>query len=320
MSRAKIVKKGIELLIEAVTPKKGKGGRPKRKRGPKPKPKAVAKKSVARKKPEEPLSKKAKAEIQRLSGVKLKDLKNKSPSEQREYLKAKSDIADIKEPNLPRRRATGPPGAVPVEQGPLLSKVLLPENMSKARIRSLIKQGKAKWVIDKNGKRKLVSTGEFAPERGTVGEEMGLSGKGRLPTEADIEKMGGFEIKKHGGKVKGYKKGGSINRGEEEASKAQRKAWKQVIKYGREKDPVATAETTKRHARNKAKLEAIAEKKKQDFLADAEKFNKTSYIQGRPRATIRNIKARDVDKERTARGVGAAKRGFGRATYSDKWY
>ena len=271
-----------------------KAGRPKRRRGPNPKPKAVAKKPVARKKPEKIVRTKAeRAELRRL-------IKSQESDE----------VADLKNP-LPRRRATGPPGAVPVEQGPLLSKVLLPENMSKARIRSLIKQGKAKWVIDKNGKRKLVSTGEFAPERGTVGEEMGLSGKGRLPTEADIEKMGGFEIKKHGGKVKGYKKGGSINRGEEEASKAQR---------GKEKTKVATAETTKRHARNKAKLEAIAEKKKQDFLADAEKFNKTSYIQGRPRATVRNIKARDVDKERTARGVGAAKRGFGRATYSDKWY
>ena len=95
-----------------------------------------------------------------------------------------------------------------------------------------------------------------------------------------------------------------------------RKAWKQI----RERDPVATAETTKRHARNKAKLEEMAEKKKQDFLADAKKFNKTSYIQGRPRATVRNIKARDVDKERTARGVGAAKRGFGKAKYSDKLY
>ena len=188
-------------ITRAVTKKIG---RPKRRRGPKPKPKpeAVAKKPVARKKSEEPLSKKAKVEIQRLSGVKLKDLKNKSPSEQREYLKAKSDIADIKEPDLPRRRATGPPGAVPVEQGPLLSKVLLPENMSKAQARRLIMQGKAKVVIDKNGKKKLVSTGEYAPARETVADEMGLSGKGRLPTEADIEKMGGFETNKHGGKVK----------------------------------------------------------------------------------------------------------------------
>jgi hypothetical protein len=232
MSRArkKIVLDGIEYFIEAVTeavtPKKKKGGRPKRKRGPKPKPKpkAVAKKPVAPKKPEKPLSKKDKAEIQRLSGVKLKDLKNKSPSEQREYLKAKSDI----EPDpLPNRRKTGPEGFKPVEQGPLLSKVLLPEKMSTARIRSLIKQGKAKYVIDKNGKRKLVSTGEFAPV--DAAEEMGLRGRGSLPTEDELREMGGFEGLKHGGKVK------------------------------------------------------------------------------------RNMSG-------PVRGVGAAKRGFGRATYSDKWY
>ena len=270
-----------------------KAGRPKRRRGPNPKPKAVAKKPVARKKPEKIVRTKAeRAELRRLIKAQERD-----------------EVADLKDP-LPNRRKTGPEGSKPVEQGPLLSKVLLPEKMSKAQARRLLMQGKAKIVTDKNGKKKLVSTGEYAPARETIAEEMGLRGKGRLPTEADIEEMGGFEIKKHGGKVK-RNMGGSIKRGEEEASKAQR---------GKEKTKVATAETTKRHARNKAKLEEMAEKKKQDFLADAKKFNKTSYIQGRPRATVRNIKARDVDKERTARGVGAAKRGFGRATYSDKWY
>ena len=64
-------------------------------------------------------------------------------------------------------------------------------------------------MIDKNGKKKLVSTGEYAPARETIAEEMGLRGKGRLPTEADIEEMGGFEIKKHGGKVK-RNMGGSV--------------------------------------------------------------------------------------------------------------
>ena len=129
-------------LVSKVT--KPKRGRPKRRRGPKPKPKVEAKKPVARKKQEKPLSKKAKAEIQKLSGVKLTELKNKTPSEQREYLKAKSDIADTRDP-LPRRRATGPEDAVPVEQGPLLSKVQLPEKMSKAQARRLIMQGKAKY-------------------------------------------------------------------------------------------------------------------------------------------------------------------------------
>ncbi len=63
------------------------------------------------------------------------------------------------------------------------------------------------------------------------------------------------------------------------------------------------SETTKRHARNKQKLKAIAEKKKQDFLDDAKKFNVLSARQGRSRATVRNIKASDADKERDARMV-----------------
>tara|TARA_R110000751_G_scaffold79475_2_gene160202 strand:- start:19 stop:666 length:648 start_codon:yes stop_codon:yes gene_type:complete len=173
-------------------------GRPKRRRGPKPKKKVIAKKP---KKQEKPLSKRATAEIERLSGIKLKELKNKSPSEQQEYLKVKSDIADTKDP-LPRRRATGPEGFKPVEQGPLLSKVQLPEKMSKAQARRLIMDGKAKVVTDKNGKKKLVSTGEYAPDRRIIAEEMGLGGKGKLPTEAELDAMGGFEIKRHGGKVK----------------------------------------------------------------------------------------------------------------------
>ena len=188
-------------LVSKVT--KPKRGRPKRRRGPKPKPKpeVEAKKPVARKKQEKPLSKKAKAEIQKLSGVKLTELKNKTPSEQREYLKAKSDIAENKDP-LPRRRATGPEDAVPVEQGPLLSKVQLPEKMSKAQARRLIMQGKAKVRTDKNGKKKLVPTGEYAPSRQVIAEEMGLLGKGKLPTEAELDAMGGFEIRMGGGKVK----------------------------------------------------------------------------------------------------------------------
>jgi hypothetical protein len=61
-------------------------------------------------------------------------------------------------------------------------------------------------------------------------------------------------------------------------------------------------EATKRHARNEKKLMKIAEKKKQDFLDAAKRFGgKASIRQGRPRAAVRDIKARDVDKERSAR-------------------
>mgnify|MGYP003679643309 CR=1 FL=1 len=178
-----------------------KAGRPKRRRGPKPKPKpAVAKKAPVRKKPAKVVrSPKENAELKRLiSSQKRDDAPDSNP--------------------LPRRRATGPKGSKPVEQGPLLSKVQLPEKMSKAQARKLIMQGKAKVRTDKNGKKKLVSTGEYAPARGVVAEEMGLSKRGKLPSEAELKEIGGFEMRnkggkvkrKAGGKVKGYKKGGPL--------------------------------------------------------------------------------------------------------------
>ena len=162
-----------------------KAGRPKRRRGPKPKPKAaVAKKPPVRKKPAKVVrSPKENAELKRLiSSQKRDDAPDSNP--------------------LPRRRATGPKGSKPVEQGPLLSKVQLPEKMSKAQARKLIMQGKAKVRTDKNGKKKLVSTGEYAPARGVVAEEMGLSKRGKLPSEAELKEMGGFEMRKTGGKAK----------------------------------------------------------------------------------------------------------------------
>ena len=109
--------------------------------------------------------------------------------QQQEEIKGSQNI-------LPRRRATGPEGQE-VEQGPLLSKVLLPENVSPARKRNLIAQGKARMT-----KQGMKGTGEFAPSRQSIAEEMGLGGKGSLPTEEQLRGMGGFEIKKYGGKVK----------------------------------------------------------------------------------------------------------------------
>ena len=102
-----------------------------------------------------------------------------------------------------RRRKTGPKGTPQeqlVEQGPLLSKVPPPENISKARRRELIKTGQAKM-----GKRKdksvLRPTGEFAPPASMIAEEMGLKGKGQLPTAEEAKELG-LTIKKYGGKVK----------------------------------------------------------------------------------------------------------------------
>ena len=172
-------------LVSKVT--KPKRGRPKRRRGPKPKPKpeVESKKPVARKKQEKVVRTKAEqSELNKLIRQQKKD-----------------EVADTQNP-LPRRRATGPEDAVPVEQGPLLSKVQLPEKMSKAQARRLIMQGKAKVRTDKNGKKKLVPTGEYAPSRQVIAEEMGLGGKGKLPTEAELDAMGGFEIRMGGGKVK----------------------------------------------------------------------------------------------------------------------
>ena len=85
----------------------------------------------------------------------------------------------------------------------------------------------------------------------------------------------------------------------QKAIKASRK--KKAYSKGGGVDP----EATKRHARNEKKLRAIAEKKKQDFLDDAKKVGgKASVRQGRPRAAVRDIKARDADKERDARMIG----------------
>lgn len=171
-----------KLIAKAITKK---AGRPKRRRGPKPKPKAVlAKKTPVRKKSAKVVrSSKENAELKRLiSSQKRDDAPDSNP--------------------LPRRRATGPEGSKPVEQGPLLSKVQLPEKMSKAQARKLIMQGKAKVRTDKNGKKRLVSTGEYAPARGVVAEEMGLDKRGKLPSEAQLKEMGGFEMRKKGGKAK----------------------------------------------------------------------------------------------------------------------
>ena len=102
---------------------------------------------------------------------------------------------------LAGRRKTGPEGQE-VEQGPLLSKAKLPEKVSPARRRSLVAQGKAKVRPGKGGKSRLVETGEFAPARQDVADRMGLTARGVPPTEKEIMDMGGFEIRKLGGKVK----------------------------------------------------------------------------------------------------------------------
>ena len=163
-------------------------------------------------KPEVKYTKSQRAEIQEMTGVNLKKLKGMSPSQQREYLKGRSDLPESIP--LPKRRATGPDkgsmAGQKVEQGPLLSKVELPDNMSKAQARRLLKQGKAKIVTGKGGKKKLVSTGEYAPAKEVIAEEF-AGYTGILPSEKQMKDLGGFEFHKGGGKV--YRRAGGAVRG-----------------------------------------------------------------------------------------------------------
>jgi len=94
----------------------------------------------------------------------------------------------------------------------LPSKVKLPEGkISKARKRQLIKTGQAKQVPSKKGKSVLVDTGKYAPPARQIAEEMGIgASRGVAPTEKELRAMGGFEIKKAGGKVRGV---GAATRG-----------------------------------------------------------------------------------------------------------
>ena len=123
--------------------------------------------------------------------------KKLSPKLKALYKQQQKEMGEGSQNILPRRRATGPEGAKPVEQGPLLSKVQLPEKISPARKRNLIAQGKARMT-----KQGMKGTGEFAPSRQSIAEDMGIGGRGSLPTEEQLRGMGGFEIKKYGGKVK----------------------------------------------------------------------------------------------------------------------
>ena len=123
--------------------------------------------------------------------------KKLSPKLKALYKQQQKEMGEGSQNILPKRRATGPKGEKPVEQGPLLSKVKLPEKMSPARKRSLIAQGKARMT-----KRGMKETGEFAPSAGSIAEEMGIGGKGSLPTEEQLRGMGGFEFMKKGGKIK----------------------------------------------------------------------------------------------------------------------
>ena len=138
--------------------------------------------------------------------------KGLTPKQKRERAKLIGEVeAEMKAANLPksnvdrgRRRKTGPKGTPQeqlVEQGPLLSKVPPPEKVSKARRRQLVKTGQGKMGKGKGGKSVVKSTGEFAPPASIIAEEMGLRGRGKLPTAKEAEDFG-LTVKKYGGKIK----------------------------------------------------------------------------------------------------------------------
>ena len=147
-------------------------------------------------------------EIQRLTGINPKSFNKKTLEEQQAILKKQS------EGEVPsgRRTSTTDSAGNKVEGGVntnLLSKAQLDPELkqySRAQLRRLIKTGQAKIVRMKNGKTKLVTTGQYAPPRGEVAEKMGLTGRGKI-SEREIKNLTageggpGFEIRKKGGRV-----------------------------------------------------------------------------------------------------------------------
>ena len=89
-----------------------------------------------------------------------------------------------------------------VEAGPLRSKVPPPgttraDRVSPARRRQLATSGMA--GVGPTGL--MTNKGTFAPPARQTAEAMGIGNKGVLPSKEELQAMGGFEIKKHGGKV-----------------------------------------------------------------------------------------------------------------------
>jgi len=127
---------------------------------------------------------------------------------------------DLEVAGSPRRRATGPDYLAErykVAEGinsPALSKVLSPK-MSSAQRRARIAQGLVGGPRAARPGRKgeqVRNTGEYAPPRQQVAEEMGLTGRGEMPTLEDFIEMEGFQITKKGGQIKGKSKKKSSNK------------------------------------------------------------------------------------------------------------
>ena len=208
MARAKIGRELIDMVMGTSKPTP-KPGRKRKARGAKPAtpdqklgakkaginisnfkklPDAEQKKFIKEAKDAGKPKKKNKSKVKRSP----KDNKELSSliNQQKKEMKADKGFEDI----LPRRRATGPIGQE-VEQGPLLSKVPVPKKRESTK--------ETRKRLKRTG---MLREGEYAPPASMVSEEMGLTGRGSemIPTGKELEELisSGFEIKKHGGKVK----------------------------------------------------------------------------------------------------------------------
>ena len=120
-----------------------------------------------------------------------RQFKKLSPKLKALYEQQQKEMGEGSQNILPKRRATGPEGVKPVEQGPLLSKIPTP---TKKEMSSATRQ--------RLGRSGMLKKGEYAPPSSMIAEDMGLGGKGSLPTEQEIKALSGFEFMQKGGKVK----------------------------------------------------------------------------------------------------------------------
>tara|TARA_R110002074_G_scaffold374007_2_gene550329 strand:- start:401 stop:1102 length:702 start_codon:yes stop_codon:yes gene_type:complete len=116
----------------------------------------------------------------------------------------RDNLSENTVPPLGRRTSTTDSAGNRVEGGvntSLLSKEQLPEKLSPAQLRRLVETGQA--TVGRGGK--VRSTGQYASGADVTGSLM-RGGDAVAPTENEIIKMGGFDIRKAGGAVKKKKK------------------------------------------------------------------------------------------------------------------
>tara|TARA_R110002012_G_scaffold289306_1_gene482324 strand:- start:1595 stop:2329 length:735 start_codon:yes stop_codon:yes gene_type:complete len=164
-----------------------------------PEPKKKSKKKT---KKSEKRTKAERSEIARLAREQRRDRDAQTRSERDTTAPVRSSV-----PSGGRRLSVRAPerssvAGQSVEAGPLRSKVPPPgttraDRVSPARRRQLATSGMA--GVGPTGL--MTNKGTFAPPARQTAEAMGIGNKGVLPSKEELQAMGGFEIKKHGGKV-----------------------------------------------------------------------------------------------------------------------